>query len=80
MMVKTITYILENTEIQKKYLGLTHIFFDQVCLKDHKIANIKKFDVFFGDKFRFFTKLMKENELFKKKVTLSIYSADLLTN
>ena len=80
MMLKTIIHILENTETQKKCLGLTRIFFDQVCLKDHKIAHMKKFDVFFGDKFRFFTKLMKENELFKKKVTLSIYSADLLTN
>ena len=48
MMVKTIIHILENTEITKKCLGLTPIFFDQVCLKYHKIAHMKKFDVFLG--------------------------------
>ena len=80
MMVKTITYILENTEIQKKCLGLTHIFFDQVCLKDHKIANMKKFDVFLGDKFRFLYKINEqkltilEKELFFVFIQLILMS------
>ena len=57
MMVKTTIHILEDTEIQKKCLGLTPIFFDQACLKDHKLAHMKKFDVFLGDKFRFLYKI-----------------------
>ena len=34
---------LESTEIQKKCLGLTSIFFDEVYPKEHKIAHMEKF-------------------------------------
>ena len=41
---------LERTEIQKKCLGLTPIFFD----KDHKNAYMEIFDPCPGEKIRFY--------------------------